>query len=374
LQVELGNFMQTIGPDRTVKNKWLWQGMNRMDIQVINVAENDIAELMAQGIDMKNSDRFISANLLSKETGQPLLKPYAVKNISLSGNPRVFRLGFLGISARENFFKTDELGYVWDDPLASAKKWLPELRQKCDFVVLLACIPQREAVQLAVDTSSIDIIIDGFKHQSSTPPASINKSTIVYAEDEGRVLGELRFAVGAGSGDVKPLMHVLTRNMPDDPEMARFIAKAKTEISEVQNQLAKGTGSSPVKVEPAFESDFITSVNCAPCHQAAFDVWSKSKHAHAIEILVKEKKQFDTSCVVCHVTGSGKPGGFLDLYKTAQLANVQCEACHGTGREHRLNPSSAKAARVSIETCVVCHTKSNSPEFEFASYWEKIKH
>jgi hypothetical protein len=366
--------MQATGPDRTVKNKWLWQGMNQMGIQVINVAENDIAELMAQGIDLKDSDRFISANLLSKKTGQPLLKPYVVKNISLPGNPRAFRLGFLGISGRENFYKTDELGYVWDDPLSSAKKWLPELRQKCDFVILLACVPQREAVQLAVDTSSVDIIIDGFKHQGSTPPASINKSTIVYAEDEGRILGELRFVVGPGSGDVRPLTHILTRNVPDDPEVARFIAKAKTEISEVQVQLAKGNGSSPAKVEPAVESDFITSVNCAPCHQAAFDVWSKSKHAHAIEILVKEKKQFDTSCVVCHVTGSGKPGGFLDLYRTAQLANVQCEVCHGAGREHRLNPGSAKAAKAGIETCVVCHTKSNSPEFEFASYWEKIKH
>jgi len=366
--------MQAIGPDRGVKNKWLWQGMSRMDIQVINVAENDIGELMAQGVDMKSSDRFISANLLSKETGQPLLRPYAVKNISLPGNPRAFRVGFLGVSGRENFFKTDELGYVWDDPLASAKKWLPELKQKCDFVIVLACLPQREVVQLTVDTNLIDIVVDGFTHQSSSPPAAINKSTLVYAEDEGRILGELRFTVGLGSGDVKPLMHVLTRNVPDDPEMARFIAKARAEISEVQNQLAKSNVGSAAGLVPAAESDFITSVNCAPCHQDAFNAWSKSKHANAIEILVKEKKQFDTSCVVCHVTGSGKSGGFVDLYRTAQLANVQCEACHGTGREHRLNPGAAKMAKASIETCLACHTKSNSPEFEFVSYWERIKH
>jgi hypothetical protein len=82
----------------------------------------------------------------------------------------------------------------------------------------------------------------------------------------------------------------------------------------------------------------------------------------------------DTSCVVCHVTGSGKSGGFIDLYRTAQLANVQCEACHGSGREHRLNPAAAKMAKAGVETCLVCHTKSNSPEFDFASYWEKIKH
>jgi hypothetical protein len=366
--------MQAIGPDRTVKNKWLWQGMNQMDIQVINVAENDIGELIAQGVDVKNSERFLSANLLSTQTGQHFLKPYVVKNISIPGNPRSFRLGFLGISERDSFLKTEEFGYVWSDPLVSAKKWLPELRQKCDFVVVLACIPQREAVQLAVDTNSIDLIINGFKHQSSTPPASINKSTLVYAEDEGRILGELRFTVGQGSGDVKPFINVLTRNVPDDPEMARFIARAKSEISQVQHEIATGNGSSPVNAQPAVESDFITSVNCAPCHQAVFDIWSKSKHAHAIETLVKEKKEFDTTCVTCHVTGSGKTGGFVDLYRTAQLANVQCEACHGTGREHRLNPTAAKESKADVETCLACHTKSNSPEFEFASYWEKIKH
>jgi len=344
--------------------------MNRLDIQVINVAENDIGELLAQGVDVKNSDRFISANLFSAETGQPLLKPYVVQQISIPGNPRTFRVGFLGISDRDSFLKTDELGYTWGDPLESAKKWLPELRQKCDFVIVLACVPQGAAIQLAVQTSMIDLIIDGFKHQASAPPAAINKSTLVYAEDEGRILGELRFTVGQGSGDVKPFTHVLTRNVPDDPEIARFIAKAKVEISDVQHQLAKSNGGA----EPLPESNFITSVNCAPCHQTAFDVWSKSRHAHAIETLVKEKKEFDTVCVTCHVTGSGKPGGFVDLYRTAQLANVQCETCHGAGREHRLNPAEAKMAKVAVENCVVCHTKSNSPEFEFASYWEKVKH
>ena len=36
--------------------------------------------------------------------------------------------------------------------------------------------------------------------------------------------------------------------------------------------------------------------------------------------------------------------------------------------------SEAKMARLTAEACITCHTKSNSPEFEFASYWSKIKH
>ena len=82
-------------------------------------------------------------------------------------------------------------GYTWADPQASAKKWLPELRKECDFLIVLACLPAREAVQLAVDNSNIDIIMSGFKHQMSGLPARINQSTILYAEDEGKTSGRI---------------------------------------------------------------------------------------------------------------------------------------------------------------------------------------
>jgi 2',3'-cyclic-nucleotide 2'-phosphodiesterase (5'-nucleotidase family) len=374
LQVELGNFMQGTGPDRTVKNKWMWEGMSLLGIQVLNVGEDDIAELIALGVDYKNSDRLISANLLSKETGEPLLKPYVIKLISLPGTEKKLRLGFLGLSGRDSYLKTDAAGYVWADPQNTAKKWLPELREKCDFLIVLACMPASDAVQLAVNNSNIDIIVTGFKHQASGPPANIGKSTFVYAEDEGRILGELRFIVPRGENlQVKPLNHVLTRNVKDDPDMAAFISKAKTEISAAQNEIAKGNKLNPTQVE-ATVSTFITSQNCAACHRAEFDVWAKSGHAHAINILKRERKEFDTSCVICHVTGAGKPGGFTNLYQTPQMANVQCEACHGPGREHSLRPTEAKMPKLGSGDCLVCHTKSNSPEFEFASYWQKIKH
>ena len=42
--------MQGMGDDRGVKNRWLWQGMQRLGIQVLNVAEDDIAELQALGV------------------------------------------------------------------------------------------------------------------------------------------------------------------------------------------------------------------------------------------------------------------------------------------------------------------------------------
>ena len=364
--------MQGMGDDRSVKNRWLWQGMQRLGIEVLNVAEDDIAELQALGVNLQGSDRFISANLISTKTGEPLLKPYAVKQIALKRSNQKYRVGFLGLSGRESFLKTDAAGYSWADPQASARRWLPELRKECDFLIVLACLPAREAVQLAVDNSSIDIIVSGFKHQMSGLPARINQSTIMYAEDEGKILGELRFSVARGQKvDVQPVNHTLTRNIKDEPAMAALISQAKAAISQEQRALVSQSAPLPVS---AGTLSFATSARCAPCHAAASDVWQKSQHAHAIEILKKEKKEFDSSCVGCHVTGNGMPGGFVNLNQTPQLANVQCEACHGSGIQHVERPAEAKMARLTADACLTCHTKSNSPEFEFASYWSKIRH
>jgi hypothetical protein len=371
--VEIGNYMQTLGIDRRVKNKWLWQGMEKLGIEVLNVGENDIDELRAMGVDLQAGDRFISANLLATTSGEPLLKPYVVKQFAVKGTDRQYRLGFLGLSAREGFSNTESSGYIWGNALECAKKWLPELRQRCDFLIVLACMPARDAVQLAVDNTGIDMILTGFQHQGYGVPARISQSTLVYAEDEGRMLGELRFKVTRGDKvDAQPINYFLNREIKDEPAMAAFISQAKTEISSVQQALINTPAAT--KAQPTTTSGFVTSARCATCHAAAFEVWQKSRHAHAIETLKQQKKEFDTVCVTCHVTGAGKVGGFVDLARTAQLSNVQCEACHGSGTLHVENPSGAKMAKLTADACMGCHTKGNSPEFEFVTYWQKIKH
>jgi mono/diheme cytochrome c family protein len=375
LQVEIGNYLLGTGNDRAVKNKWLWEGLNKLGIDVLNVADDDISGLMDLGVDLQKDGRLISANLVSSKTGQPLLNPYLVKTVPLKETEKRFRVGFLGLSSRDSFLTTDSRGYVWADPLVSVTKWLPELKGKCDFLIVLACMPSKDAVELAINNPTINIILNGYKHQFSSPLATINKSTLVYAEDEGRILGELRFLVEPGKQvDVNPINHFLTSTVNDDPEMAAFVAQARGEIAAAQNQLAKAVASPPMLPKSNSPSNYVSASNCATCHQLQFDAWSRSNHAHAIEILKRERREFDTACVGCHVTGFRMPGGFVDLLETPQLVNVQCEVCHGPGREHGVRPTAIKMLKAGPQTCQGCHTKSTSPEFEFAVYWERIKH
>ncbi|MEW5975046.1 MAG: multiheme c-type cytochrome [Acidobacteriota bacterium] len=370
LQVEVGNFLQGVGPDRFVKNKWLWDGMKQLGVDVINVGEDDYPELLALNVDPAKSDRFISANLTSAASGELLLQPYVIKNLDIPGRERPFRLGFLGLAGRDSYLDTEEQGYLWTDVKAAAKRWVPEAKSKCDFLVVVACLPARDAVQLAIDHSQINVILTGFKHQTAQFPAKISQSTVIYAEDEGKMLGDLRFQItGDHELEVNNFFHYLTREVADDPEMAGFVAKAKSEISKVQNEIVQGNGNGLRQT-----TLFGTTAKCIGCHSEAHAVWEKSKHAHAIDILKQQKKEFDTSCVGCHVTGAGMSGGFVDLLQTPHLANVQCEACHGPGNAHANDPGQSKMMKVGSTVCLTCHTKTNSPEFEFAPYWAKVKH
>jgi hypothetical protein len=378
VQVEIGNFLQAEGLDRDLKNQWVWQGLKRLKLDVINLGEDDIAALSSLDANFARDERFISANLLARSTGEPLVRPFLVKQISLPGTEKKLRLGFLGLSSRP-LVQPENFPYLWADPIATAAKWLPILRAQCDFLIIVACLPSRDAVQLAINNKDVDIILDGYKHQFYSPFAQINQSRICYAEDEGKMLGELRFIVKRGEPiQATPLEYPLTSNIQDDPDMAAFLATAKADISQAQNLLARNSAppaaNSGTAGSPPAPSSFLTFQACLPCHGKVLATWSNSGHARALETLKRVKKEFDSSCVSCHSTGFGKPGGFIDLYKTPLMANVQCESCHGAGREHIANPASVKMKTKGEATCLVCHTKSNSPDFQFGPYWKKIFH
>lgn len=111
---------------------------------------------------------------------------------------------------------------------------------------------------------------------------------------------------------------------------------------------------------------------CTRCHGEIAKKWNKSRHADAITILKQQGHEDDLRCLPCHVTGMALEGpqratdmgsGFVSLEKTPHLANVQCEACHGPGKLHVLQPHKNKMPRGDSQTCLKCHTEETSPDF-----------
>jgi hypothetical protein len=132
-------------------------------------------------------------------------------------------------------------------------------------------------------------------------------------------------------------------------------------------------GATVVQSGPSASRRYLGSSACSSCHDKEHRVWEGSAHAHAMQTLVKENQDFNPECVKCHSTGFGTPEGFRTATSTPQLANVHCEACHGSAAVH-LTDATRPYGRVAPRVCYTCHTKENSPEFSFFKYWETIKH
>ncbi len=124
---------------------------------------------------------------------------------------------------------------------------------------------------------------------------------------------------------------------------------------------------------PVTEGPYSGVLKCAECHKPFVESWERTRHAGALDSLKRVRKSGDPECLRCHTVGYGELGGFINIEKTPALANVQCESCHGPGRKH-ITEYSQPMAPVSENTCKRCHTKQNSPDFNFRNYLEKISH
>ena len=116
--------MQRLGPDRAVKNEWLWQGMELLGVEVFNIGGNDVEELQALGVQLGKNGRFVSANLLSDPSGELLLDPYLIKTVSLSPSAPAFRVGFIGFAV-SNHASASGADYRWENPSESARNGCP---------------------------------------------------------------------------------------------------------------------------------------------------------------------------------------------------------------------------------------------------------
>lgn len=117
---------------------------------------------------------------------------------------------------------------------------------------------------------------------------------------------------------------------------------------------------------------YVGGNECANCHEEAAEFWKGTVHAGAYETLVVANKQFDLSCVSCHVTGFREPGG-SEVVETKGLVDVQCEQCHGPGGAHIEDPSTyLLQAETPESTCATCHTPEHSDTFDYPAYLRDI--
>lgn len=162
--------------------------------------------------------------------------------------------------------------------------------------------------------------------------------------------------------------------LPKLPAVEQRIATYFREVNE-HNRVEYASLRAPEA--PAGTAHYIGNVECQDCHQEAYDVWARTPHAHAYHTLEVVSKNFNLSCVGCHVTGYRQPGG-SEVVQNEGLRDVGCESCHGPGSLHALarghDQRVATIRRtVNGDFCArECHTHEHSDQFNFERYLPHI--
>ena len=207
---------------------------------------------------------------------------------------------------------------------------------------------------------NMDVIISS---EEVEPNQQMNAPIWVGSTPEGKTLGFLALWVNA---DGELTQHhaaqlALTGDVPEDESVRQLLTDFYRRVSQASEHI-------PLFAEQRLEQDpkngYVSATACQQCHEQEYLQWSATRHAFAFETLLKKERYFDPNCVSCHTTGFGYQTGFQIGDETSAFKGVQCETCHGPGKQHISNPKKTNIRRAAdTSLCLTCHDTKHSPGF-----------
>ena len=263
-------------------------------------------------------------------------------------------------------------GQVSENASALAKR-IAKAKQQGSLTVVTTTLALKDA-RLILPMQDIDVLLIHADYEHYGKPQMVWKTLVLQPGSRGMRLGRVDLELDAHAR-IKTWHHQiipLPKSVADDPRLDDWYAAYTAHIKENYAQMVALR-----KAQASGETPFAGDEPCQYCHQDAYAIWRKSRHAEAFSALEDVNKSFDPDCLQCHTVGFDKPGGFIDLEVTGSLTNVQCESCHGAAREHVKSGGTKPVANAGwrpVEMCAQCHTQPHSPTFNFDKYWSRIMH
>ena len=348
-----------IGADR-IKARFILSGLEALDYDGVGIQWPDLV-YGREFID-KHTLPYVSSNWAdgSLPTSQPVTRDGRRLRLFQWLDPATSPLAAMPGQQRQVDNDTGALAAV----LATA-------RAQGETTLLMTTLPlERAQAELPLD--DVNLLLVAATAENPGEIRRVGPMLVLSPGTRGMRLGrvDLDLAADGSVAGWQSSTVELTDSVPDAARLADWYAAYNDALREdymrsVEARKARASDGSP----------FTGNGACAICHQGAATAWAASRHAGALDALEQVGKVFDPNCVVCHSVGFGKDGGFLAMDETPTLANVQCESCHGPGREHVATAGeSYPGKRVASEACASCHHPNHSPAFVYSDYWPRIVH
>ena len=355
------------------------EGLGKIGYDALNLGRADLllpTDLLRK-LDASATFPLLSANIVDAK-GKAPFKGWIVKEEGL------LRVGIFGLSGNQPPGSPELPGrdLTAQDPIAAARAAVIGLRHNADLVIALSQLGLEGDVRLAREVPGIDVILGGSARQTTPTPRIEGTTMILHSGAKGMQLGRLglqilpgregawtaRAAARGGEARVYDWTLVpLNTALPDHPALSALLEHHREELR--SRHLAEQAVAVPPPTPPPANPAYVGAAACGACHPEQLRQWAASKHATALAALERKRPDLNPECVRCHVTGYGDRGGYrLGAIKGVgvDMGSVQCEACHGFGREHR--GKGKIRGRVTETICRRCHSTENSPTFKYEPY------
>ena len=351
------------------QTRFLCEVTGEMGFDAIGLGEADLnygLDFLREMID-KHHLPFTNANVVDASTGELILPEYLI--VEKNG----IKFGLVSVLAPKLkiITMTDiDAGLEVKDPVAVLRELIPRLREQVDTVVLVGHMGEGDTNDVIREVKGIDLNVMGHSFRAQHSERIFDDTVFLAAPHEGRYMGRADLFIDESNGQVMAVEVKLTsldEAIPDEPGMAKRVEEYKKSFEEYQEARRAAF---PRNMGNEKES-YLGARSCKNCHEDTWAAYTESAHSQAFSTLRHKGQSEDPECIVCHTTGYQWKNGYSSERPYNKFSNVQCEACHGYGTEHSRDGKWGAQAK---DSCVVCHDEKNSPDFDFATYWEKIKH
>lgn len=397
LLVDLGNFTDGSNEITKIQSAGVIQSMALCGYESVGLGKRELS--MAQDDLLKLLKRgelpYTAANLsfVAPATGvdasselNGIFKPYRVVTTK-SG----YRIGIIhAIDA----FIADSLGksngFELSDPAGAVEGVLSSHKKEADaWIVTLADVERGSTKPESFKQHPQLLSVIGFPRENplESGQESIADGPYMSEPPFDRFKDVLRLTLSydmngkAAAGFAEHI--AVAANISPDEETEKIIVQLEPELEKAQIKIDEETAQLPGK-----HPYYVGHLECAKCHNAIAQQMEASAHARAYESLVGKSQHRSAACLPCHVVGYGQPSGWNILHNPPLMQGVQCENCHGPGEYHVMLENKQPAPPdlqaegrdahglqpANKAGCVVCHNTVNSENFNFDTYWPKIKH
>jgi len=312
----------------------------------------------------------VCSNLFLKKTGKPGVTPYIIKKIG-----RV-KVGFFGLMSDKFAYGPSADSLRVDDPTATAKRVVAEMRKKgATVTVLLSQLGKIESEDLVAIVPGIDVLIVGHSSSLVLKGRMIKNTVVCYGGEKGQYMGRTIVTLNAKGEQTtaENEAFMLGPEVGERAEIAKLVKAFDDGFADKLRKIQKERAADAAKAKAQDNPErFLGADLCIRCHQSEGEQWKSTSHAVAWKTLTDGGNDTKAECVSCHVVGYRKPGGFHTVVDAPKLANVQCENCHGMGTMHESFANPKKT--VTEQTCVECHQGENDPHWNWQAKRALIVH